>query len=75
MVFKRVDVTEDSPIEGFSYENSDGNIEQVSLQGNGNLLVDLGYQDEQDKFTVYTKDIPKLILALQAAYDHVKGKK
>ena len=70
-MFVRVDEADKEPIEGFSYFNLDGDEEQVALCGNCVNIVDSMF----DFASVYVEDIPKLIKALQAAYDHIqKGK-
>lgn len=71
-MFVRVD-NEDSPVvEGFSYINRDGDEEQVEIY-NDELIEING--SGSSHLPIYSKDIPKLIKALQAAYDHIqKGK-
>lgn len=57
-------------IEGFSYENAEGSLEYV-VAGNCAVVKD----STGCSVTIFTEDIPKLIKALQAAYDHIqKGK-
>lgn len=73
MVFKRVDVQEaEEEIEGFSYNNASGREERVKIFSNSEIVI---YVPDYESVNFYINDIPKLILALQAAYDHVKGKK
>ena len=72
-MFVRVDLEDTKPsIEGFSYENEDGDLEKVVVDGSPAVVV----QDNANgSVTIYQTDIPKLIKALQAAYDHIqKGK-
>ena len=74
-MFKRIDAKEgDTAIEGFSYMNSDDQEERVSIVGEDNI-VNLEYTYEQPMSSVYVDDIPKLIKALQAAYNHFKEHK
>ncbi len=51
--------------EGYSYENSDGDLEYVTTPDEGGI-VDLIIDD--GKVLIYRNDIPKLIKALQATY-------
>lgn len=66
MVLKRVDKVEQEDIEGFSYINSNGDEEKVVLDGTVVKLED----GEGCESWFYIRDIPNLIIALQAAYDH-----
>jgi hypothetical protein len=67
-MFKRVDAEE--TVSGFSYENRHGNIECVKL---GESCVQAIYEDGCEISLFFYEDIPKLIKALQAAYDYKKG--
>lgn len=69
MTLKRVDVEGDVKIEGYSYENICGGIEHVTIPDKG--VVDVWA--EADYVSIYTEDIPKLIKALEAAYNHKEG--
>lgn len=70
-MFVRVDDSNDSGIEGFSYMNRYGLIEKVEINDDHVYVQD----STDDKVCIYTPDIPLLIKALQAAYDHIqKGK-
>lgn len=69
-MFKFVDDGADTPISGYAYINLDGIVENVGLL-NGDI-VHINVSGEY--VAIYVNDVPKLILALQAAYDHVKGK-
>lgn len=70
----RVDKKEDRTIEGFSYENKDGTIETVTFERNADavqITTSTGMLSGKTTFThVWIEDIPNLIKALQAAYDH-----
>lgn len=68
-MFKRVDIALE-PLEGFSYNNKCGNLEKVViLHSTVKIEPTGGYSCE-----VYYEDVPRLILALQAAYDYNQGK-
>jgi len=71
-MYKRVDV-EDEVVEGFSYRNHHGEIEIVGLDLESTLYVSIN-SSEGDVVHLYKEDIPKLIKALQAAYDHKQEK-
>lgn len=60
-------------VEGFGYTNQDGDIEYVLQAPFATEQVSLKYADGEDLSTIYTDDIPNLIKALQAAYNHAKG--
>lgn len=64
-MFKRIDVdVPEGKFEGFSYANEDGDLEFVHvLDGGGIIKIEYNVG-------VYKRDIPKLIKALQAAYEH-----
>lgn len=68
-MYKRVDDSEE--IEGFSYENKEFDLAIVSYQDDDLIQIDEGGLTT----LVYTEDIPKLIKALQAAYDYKKENK
>lgn len=72
-MFKRVDVNEQEPIEGFCYISGDGEEERVVID-DGNKTIVLQDGDECEVNRIYVSDIPKLILALQAAYDYLEKK-
>ena len=65
----RVDEKGSERIEGFAYENQNGDIESVCFFRENIVYVNI---NTYDPVQVYIKDIPNLILALQAAYDHWK---
>ena len=69
MMFKRVDITGNERIEGFSYINKDGDEESVSLPDGPNNVITLLFTDGEDVY-VYKEDIPKLIKALEAVYNY-----
>lgn len=67
-MFKRVDIIEQEKLKGYSYSNHEGFIEEVHI-AEGNIVELLA--DDSPLSQIYTCDIPKLIMALQAAYDHL----
>ena len=72
-MYKRID-EDDSSIDGYCFEDEDGMEVYVSIPYDRdsfgkNQLVDVGV-DGNTEFTIYSKDIPKLIKALEAAYKH-----
>lgn len=70
-MFVRVDEDMYDPIEGFTYAGMYGDIEAVVIGDETVTIKD----SEGACANVYNGDIPKLIKALQAAYDHIqKGK-
>jgi hypothetical protein len=68
-MFKRVDVTGNEKLEGFSYINKDGDEESVSLPVGPSNVITLLFTDGEDVY-VYKEDIPKLIKALEAVYNY-----
>lgn len=70
-MFKRVDDEVGGKLEGFSYLSSAGREEFVELCSWDDTIVSL-YADGS-KIELYVDDIPNMIKALQAAYDHNKG--
>jgi hypothetical protein len=62
-------------VEGFMYTNDDGDLEGVSIHENC-LALSIGYADENagQRFTVYGRDVPKMIRALQSALAHTTAK-
>lgn len=68
-MYKKIDETIER-IEGFEYSNKFGAIERVKFLHDTVVFED----DEGDELRAfYLDDIPKLIKALQAAYDYKKG--
>lgn len=67
-MFKRVDVTGNEKLEGFSYINKDGEEESVSLPIGFYGLVVISVNG--NKVRIYKDDIPKLIKALEAVYNY-----
>lgn len=69
----RVYVDEDLSVEDikaeFCYTNAEGNSETVSVDTEEEWVE---IEDSADNFRVYVNDIPKLIKALQAAYNYHK---
>lgn len=70
MVKVYVDRETSTTIDEWVYTNADGLEESVNFCGDG--LIDITTSCTQS-ITVYVVDIPKLILALQAAYDNEGG--
>lgn len=72
-----IDIEDNSPapVEGYCYTNRDGSMEYVRLGTANQQFGDTIYIEDnlEQSCEIYTKDIPKLIKALQAAYNH-KGK-
>jgi hypothetical protein len=66
-MLKRVDV-EETPVTGYSFKNKNGNLEFVKILPGQDVMVivDSGQQEA----SVWKSDIPLLIKALQAAYEH-----
>ena len=72
-MFVRVDDNSNVEVEGFSYLTKTGLEEKVKLTSD--YYVTIWESAERRTIDIYTEDIPKLIKALQAAYDHIqKGK-
>ena len=68
-MLKFVDGDEGKVISGFAYHNQDGEVETVLLYPLDDIFLDI--KTSSESVTIYTKDIPKLILALQEAYKHL----
>lgn len=67
-MFKRVDIYESTPTEGYSYLNGCGNEEFVKLWDcNSGVFIQ---DDDGNEAAILKEDIPKLVRALQAAYSH-----
>jgi len=66
-MFKRVDITGDEELEGFSYINKDGDEESVSLPDGIDVVT---ISVDNYKTYIYKEDIPKLIKALEAVYNY-----
>lgn len=71
-MLKRVDNLEKGPaITGYSYMNADDEVESVSTPDvDGICTISLEGPQGPIKSYVFHYDIPNLIKALQAAYDH-----
>lgn len=72
-MFIRIDEEGLGKVKGFSYMNKKGYLEFVSIRPD-RKVVDLRQERESDVYAldcIYVEDIPKLIKALQAAYNHV----
>ena len=65
-MFKRVDITGNEKLEGFSYINKEGDEETVSLSNGSLVYIEIG----EDVCCIYKEDIPKLIKALEAVYNY-----
>lgn len=65
-MYVRVDV---DAITGFSYSNQDGNTEVVEVDNPGVVRIKV----DSTKVDIYTHDVPKLLTALKAAYEHKSG--
>jgi hypothetical protein len=69
-MYQRVDSEQKGTLEGFSYFNIYNEEEFVTITCEEITSIDI----DGDSVSVYDKDIPKLINALQAAYDYkMKG--
>jgi len=68
MIFVDKDGGEARTVEQFAYTNKTGTVEYVEASKE-ELAVDLLDFDRDKVSNIYYEDIPKLILALQAAYD------
>ena len=67
-MFKRVDITGNEKLEGFSYINKEGDEEFVSLPDGPYNIVTISA--DEDGVCIYKEDIPKLIKALEAVYNY-----
>jgi hypothetical protein len=67
-MLKRVDTDVETKITGFSYLNQDGCEESVSFNDSSSLTLAVSLDQDSEQW-IYKEDIPKLIKALQAAYD------
>lgn len=69
-MFKRIDESQ-AEIDGYSYAGK-GGIESVTIpEGNYNMGQFVTIRDsEGDEVCVYKQDIPNLIKALKASYNH-----
>lgn len=67
-MFKRVDVTGDEKLEGFSYLNKEGEEEFVSLPYGIDGVINISI--DKEIVCVYKEDLPKLIKALEAVYNY-----
>lgn len=63
-MFKRVDNTDESDLQGYSYINADGKEEFVCLCPGGDVEIT---DADNGSVYIYSYDIPNLIKALQAA--------
>lgn len=69
-MFKRIDA-EEIKISGYSYKNSNGGLDSVSVLDDNKLCRIRTVQGDDEYIAqVCHADIPKLITALQAVYDH-----
>ena len=60
-------------ITGFSYQNSNGDIESVTCDMANLVTISTTDDGDMGDCYVYLSDVPKLILALQAMFDLKKG--
>ena len=71
-MFKNVMDTSDE-IEGYCFVDEDAVEVRVSrpmIPWCSTLTVDISDSNGEDSLTIYHKDIPRLIMALEAAYNH-----
>lgn len=70
-MFKRIDADNNIKFEGYSYLDKNGNEESVRMhyESTEHRYVEIT-NSAQEKVIFYKEDIPNLIKALQAAYDH-----
>jgi len=61
---------DDDNIINFIYTDLDNEEESVTLDTKDATLVALVDARKEESYLVYIQDVPKLILALQAAYDY-----
>lgn len=69
-----VDDTGDGEVvQGFQYTNKRGVVERVHINDEGSYIRSVSMRDEADEEVsiLYIEDIPKLIKALQMAYNHI----
>lgn len=70
-MYQPVDEERLTKIEGFCYTNQSGDVEHVKLNVDTvTITTDEDPDDYKDYVYIYYSDIPNLIKALQAAYDH-----
>ena len=70
-----MDIVDDEEVAGkFGYTNANGNIEYVEIYDLECKWLDFVSCSGLPMSMVYTEDIPKLIKALQAAYDYANNK-
>ena len=69
-MFKRIDGDGKEEITGFSWADKEGNMENLRMEHIEGCPHTITLQNSaEEETTFYKDDIPKLILALQAAYD------
>ena len=68
-MFKRIDEKHEK-IVGYSYANQDGEIEKVKVVDYTDICAIVLISPDETTVHVYREDIPNLVKALQAAYDH-----
>lgn len=69
MAYKRVDIDAAVEVDGYSFEDTDGCIFAVGLCAFNEGVVSI-ISDGENHFDMYTRDIPMMVKALQAAYEH-----
>lgn len=73
MAYKQIDTFEDEVFEGWSYVDKDHDEIFVGVPRlcNGGMVSDIGIVGMGEHvFSMFVKDIPKLIKALEAAYNY-----
>ncbi len=70
-MYQRVDIEGGNTLEGFEYHNKDGESEYVHIDGRNCDVITVA-DSGAATIAIYTKDIPKLIKALQAAEQYWK---
>lgn len=68
-MLKRVDSHQDK-IKGYSYINQDNKEEYVGISDAGGIVAIATFSPDLVCTHIYKEDIPNLIKALEAAYDH-----
>ena len=69
-MFKRITEKDEGPFEGYVYLNNDGYDEYVEVSSSAAVKI-VTYCG--GNAVIYTEDIPKLIKALQMAYNYQEG--
>lgn len=64
---KYVDIGEEEDITEFAFTNSCGETESVTLCEDNNSCLKI--KDDNQEYSLFKRDVPNMIKALQAAYD------